>query len=589
MFDKILEISSRKATIKLIHPQLSNDILNAHVVFEDKERKVLGEIEKISEECIDVSLLGEFINNDYVDGVIRKPSMASSVRMINDNEIKILINANDNESVILGLSPLYSNIKIKANINKFFSNHTAMFGNTGSGKTYGIARIIQNLFSIPNAIPYNSVFFIFNTYSEYHNAFKDINKLNANLNYRKYTTNIKQTDEELISIPLWLLDVDDYANLLDITEYNQIMIIEKMLNYVCVFAKNDDESRKYKNHLIAKAILSVMFSNQLSARIRDQIFTILENCSTPELNLDFEVPGVGYKRQVRKCFDIDSQGDFVERILITQYIESFIDNDKEWKEQYEPIFFTLKDLEVSLNFALISEGLILNEKSYSEAIALKVRLHQMLKEQYSNYFKYKEFVTLDQYIASLILINNNKRAQIINFTLEDIDDRFAKTITKIYSRLLFKWTKNLKSRASVPIHIMLEEAHRYVQKDKDIEILGYNIFDRIAKEGRKYGLLLDLITQRPTELSEAAISQCSNFLIFKINHPDDLEYIKKMVPNMSLDVLEKQKNLQPGTCVAFGSIMKIPMIIKMELPNPEPYSSNCQIYNKWMIPMNKNN
>ena len=143
--------------------------------------------------------------------------------------------------------------------------------------------------------------------------------------------------------------------------------------------------------------------------------------------------------------------------------------------------------------------------------------------------------------------------------------------------------KNLPTRGSMPIHIMLEEAHRYVQKDNDINILGYNIFERIAKEGRKFGVVIDLITQRPTELSETVLSQCSNFLIFKINHPSDLEYIEKMVPNISSDVIEKQKSLQSGTCVAFGKMMKIPMIVKMQLPNPAPQSSNASIFNKWMI------
>jgi DNA helicase HerA-like ATPase len=128
----------------------------------------------------------------------------------------------------------------------------------------------------------------------------------------------------------------------------------------------------------------------------------------------------------------------------------------------------------------------------------------------------------------------------------------------------------------------LEEAHRYIQSDHDRFLFGYNIFERIAKEGRKYGVILGIITQRPVELSDNVISQCTNFLIFKITHPSDLEYIRKMVPNISADVIEKQKSLQSGTCVAFGKIMKIPMIVKMQLPNPEPHSSNAPIYNKWM-------
>ncbi len=329
--------------------------------------------------------------------------------------------------------------------------------------------------------------------------------------------------------------------------------------------------------------MSVLYSNQVAAKIRDQIFSILQDCYTDELNLDVEVPGIGYTREFRKCFDIDIHGEFVERILVTKYIQSFIDNNTKWSEDYVPIYFTLDQLEVALNFALISEGLLLNDKSYSEAIALKVKLHTINNSSSKEFFNVPSFITVEQFINSMLVNQNNGRVQIVNFVLEEIDDRLAKAIVKIFSRILFKFSKRLQPRGAMPIHILLEEAHRYVQKDRDIDILGYNIFERIAKEGRKFGVILDLITQRPTELSETVLSQCSNFIIFKLNHPTDLEYVRKMVPNISSDVIEKQKSLQSGTCVAFGRMMRIPMIIKMQMPNPEPQSSNASIYDKWIV------
>lgn len=587
MFKEITSISKNYALVK-IEGNINEDILNLNAVFEEENKKILGEIEEIIDNNVKITFLGEFVNGRFYSGIIRKPSLTSKIRLINQEELNELVGANDKYSMPLGLSPLYNNYPIRVNIDSLFSNHSAIFGNTGSGKTYGVARLVQNLFTMKDKIPFNSNFFIFNNTSEYDNAFKSINSYNPNFNYKMYTTSDDDTNNS-VKLPLWLLNADDYANLLDATEYSQISVIEKMLSLVSVFARNDEESHRYKNHLIAKAILSIMYSNQMPARMRDQIFTIVTDCHTEELNLDFEVPGVGYTRQFRKCFELDSQGQFVERILIVEYIEQFIDNDTKWNEDYVPIYFTLDDLEIALNFALISEGLLLNEKSYSEGIALKVKLHTLNNSSYSRFFNYPQFCNTAQFISDIILVNGNKRAQIINFVLEDVDDRFAKAMVKVYSRILFRFTKSMVNRGSMPIHIMLEEAHRYVQKDYDNQMLGYNIFERIAKEGRKFGLVLDLITQRPTELSETVISQCSNFLIFKINHPSDLEYIRKMVPNISADVIEKQKSLQSGTCVAFGAMMKIPMIVKMELPNPEPHSSNAQIYKNWMIEWNSNN
>ena len=187
---------------------------------------------------------------------------------------------------------------------------------------------------------------------------------------------------------------------------------------------------------------------------------------------------------------------------------------------------------------------------------------------------------MENYIATLVA-KNGRKAQIINFNLEDVEDWFAKVVVKIYTKMLFNFSKKLKDRASIPFHIFVEEAHRYVQKDNDVELIGYNIFERAAKEGRKYGLMFNLISQRPVEISDTVISQCANFLIFKITHPRDLDYITKMLPNISADIVEKQKTLQPGTCMAFGSAFKIPTIVRMQMPDPAPSSSSCDVVNTW--------
>ena len=586
MFKEIKNITKNYA-IAEINGDINSDILNINVVIEDNDLRILGEVEDIDNGLVKIAFLGEFHEGKFYSGIIRRPSLKSNIRIINTDELKELVGENDDKSMLLGLSPLYNNYPVKINIDKMFSNHLAIFGNTGSGKTWGVSRLIQNLFNLNGKIAFNSNIFIFNNTDEYHNAFSSINKYNSNFNYKMYSTSKSDNKEGLdLKIPLWLLDVDDYANLLDITDYFQINIIEKMLCYVSAFAKNDQDAIKYKNHLIAKAIISVLYSNQVSAKIRDQIFNILKDCYTDELNLDVPVPGIGYTREFRKCFDIDNTGEFVERILVTKYIQSFIDNETKWSEEYTPTYFTLDQLEVALNFTLISEGLLLNEKSYGEAIALKVKLHTLNNSSNKNFFEVSHFMTLDQYISSLILVDSSRRAQIINFVFDEIDDRLAKSLVKIFSRMVLRFSKMQAVRGSFPIHIMLEEAHRYVQNDRDSELLGYNIFERIAKEGRKFGVILDLITQRPTELSSNVLSQCSNFLIFKLNHPADLEYVEKMVPNISKDVIEKQKALQAGTCVAFGLMMKIPMVVKMQIPNPPPTSSNASIYDKWIIEWN---
>ena len=147
--------------------------------------------------------------------------------------------------------------------------------------------------------------------------------------------------------------------------------------------------------------------------------------------------------------------------------------------------------------------------------------------------------------------------------------------------MLFLKASTTKPRGSLAYHIIIEEAHRYVQHDNDIELLGYNIFERISKEGRKYGMFLALITQRPSELSDTCVSQCMNFVILRTLHPVDLKYIREMVPNVSSEIVLQLKNLKPGNCIAFGSAFKVPTSMYVDLPNPRPLSNNVDLEKVW--------
>ncbi|MEG2322583.1 MAG: DUF87 domain-containing protein [Bacilli bacterium] len=581
MLGKIVYISNNEAHIKLnTGLKVASNLMNMHIIFEDTNKLVLGEIDDIGSDLIKVRFLGEIVDNKFIGGVIRKPTLEANVRMINAKELNLIVGDNKPGNFMLGTSALYDNYPIMVNINDLFSHHMAIFGNSGSGKSCGVARLLQNVFQNPNLVPYKANIFIFDTYGEYHNAFTNFSQINPNFQFKYYTTNKNDTLGYPLQIPLWLLDNDDLALLLTATDHSQLPIIEKTLKIVRIFSASDDMAIRYKNHLIAKAIMTTLYTNQSAGSKRNDVFAIFNSCSTPQFNPEAQVQGVGYTRKFRECFLINNEDNFSESVLLSEYVSSFIDESLDNYEEKALNYFTLNDLEKALNFTLISEGLLRNEKAYSGAIALKVRLHSILISEYARYFKMDSFMTRDQYIASLIS-KSNKKAQLINFNLEDVEDWFGKFVTKTFVKLLFNYSKNIPNRASLPFHIFLEEAHRYVQNDNDVFLLGYNIFDRVAKEGRKYGLILNLISQRPVEISDTVISQMSNFLIFKISHPLDVEYISKMLPNISTEIVEKQKSLQPGTCMAFGSAFKIPMIVKMQMPNPVPESSNCDIINTW--------
>lgn len=581
MLGKITSIKDNNVYVALnVNVYDMDNIIGKNVVFDNH---IIGEVSNMSNSVMEVSLIGEIKDNKFIYGNLTKPSFKSECRIISGSELDIIYNVDKTKNVVkIGKSFLYNSYDVYLNINSFFANHFAILGNTGSGKSYSVSRLLQGIFYDAKRLPYNTNIFLFDAYGEYQRAFVNINQVNPNLNYKVYTTDLKSQDFELLRIPFWLLGVDDICLLLNVNDTRQIPIIEKALKLVCYFCKNDESVIKQKNDIIARSLLDVIFSGKNHSETRNKIVSILSKFSTNEINLEIKLVKGGWARSLRQCIYVEESGNFADIELVISYLEGFCMDDFELSFPDGSYAYTIKDFYTSLEFALISEGIFNSNKVFDYANILKIRLNSLMNSDYVNYFIYDRFITKEQYINT-ILAKDNGKAQIINFNINYVDDRFAKVIVKIHSKLLFDYIVKLPNRGSISFHIILEEAHRYVQNDTDVEILGYNIFERITKEGRKYGIILGLISQRPSEISETAISQCSNFIMFKMFHPKDLKFVSDIIPNISETVLSRIKVLHPGSCMMFGTAFPMPILTIVDKPNPEPLSQSCNIDNTWYV------
>lgn len=585
MLGKIQEIIDNSVIIKLdIDINQQPNLINLHIVFEDgTDRKVVAEIVNVNQTIMTANIVGEIKNNFFTPGSTIKPSFKSKIRIIKADELELLYGKQQLQFgyTNFGTSNVYQGYRINVAINEFFNSHFSVIGNTGSGKSSGVASILQKLYTATNKAPLNSSMFFFDAYGEYNNAFSRLHAINPNLNYKSYTTNIVDPDTEILRIPIWLLDVDDLALLLDATNPTQLPIIEKALKLVPILTGTSENVIKRKNDIIARALQDILLSGADSTKIRDQVVGVLTKFNTPTLNLESQIYQPGYVRTLKQCLYIDKTGKMQEIELVVEYIRTHIIEDNiEIPEEELNKFYTLNDLEEAMDFSLVSEGILKSDKVFDVANVMSVRLHTLATGENKEYFTYPEYIDRDEYINRLMTINN-QRAQIINFNINYVDDRVAKVITKIISRMLFIKASETKPRGSHAYHIIIEEAHRYVQNDIDVSLLGYNIFERISKEGRKYGIFLALITQRPSELSDTCVSQCANFIILRTVHPVDLKYIKEMIPNISEEVVLQLKNLKPGNCIAFGQAFKVPTVMYLDMPNPTPLSNNVDLNSVW--------
>lgn len=587
MLGTIEEIIDNSVTIKLsIDINEQPNLVNLHVIFDDGSgRKVVAEIANVNQTRMIANVVGEINENRFTPGASVKPSFKSKVRLIKTEELELLFGKQETAfgQTNFGTSNVYDGYKINVSINDFFSNHFAILGNSGAGKSCTVASILQKLFTSSPTPPIHSSLFFFDAYGEYTHAFGKIHEVNPRLGYKAYTTNIVDPDCEILRIPVWLLDVDDLALLLDANSPSQLPIIEKTLKLVPILTGTSDNVIKRKNDIIARALQDILLSGNDSTKIRDQVIGVLTKFNTPTLNLESQIVQPGYTRTFKQCLYVDKTGKMQEMELVVEFVRGYIIEDQVTLDPSEMNpFYTLQDLELAMDFALISEGILKSDKVFDNANVMSVRLHTLATGDSRHYFTYPKYVTRDQYIDSLLWDpQTNSPVQIVNFNINYIDDRLAKVITKILSRMLFLKLSTTKPRGSKAYHIIIEEAHRYVQHDSDIELLGYNIFERITKEGRKYGAFLAMITQRPSELSDTCISQCANFVVLRTLHPVDLKYIKEMVPNVSSEIVLQLKNLKPGNCIAFGSAFKVPTSMYIDLPNPRPLSNNVDLENVW--------
>ena len=584
MIGNIIEVLGNRVRVNLaIDITGQNNFLGVHVIFEDNDKKIVGEIVFLDKKECHINIVGELIGDKFISGINDRPAFKSKVRIITMPELEIILGKQEKtkDKTFFGLSTVYKNYKINVDTNSFFSNHFAIFGNSGSGKSCTFAKIIQSVFDNSENPPIKSRFIIFDAYGEYIKAFSHINTINSKLSTKVITTDIKDTNNELLQIPVWLLDIDDIALLLNADRVEQLPIIEKALKLAPIFKSENEEIIQLKNDIIARALIDIVRSGKESTIIRDQLVAVLSTYFTKDLNLNSEIHQPGYVRAFKQCLQIDAMGKMADIEIVVSFLNSFINDTFKIPDPDGSVVYNLVDLKSALDFALISEGILKSEKIFDYANVLSVRLNSLSNSEYGKYFKISDKMSKEEYISYLFLNKENRLAQILDVNINYVDDRLGKVIAKIISRMVFNVLVKSPIRGANPIHIVIEEAHRYVQEDNDLKLLGYNIFDRITKEGRKYGTILGLITQRPSELTDTSVSQCANFIILKIQHPKDLEYVANMVPNISQEGINQVKNLPAGTSLAFGSAFPLSINIKFPLASPEPLSNNSDIVKIW--------
>lgn len=195
--------------------------------------------------------------------------------------------------------------------------------------------------------------------------------------------------------------------------------------------------------------------------------------------------------------------------------------------------------------------------------------------------------SLGAFLEQLLGLTSNgngfvKRNQIIIVDMNAVEDEVVELVASVLARMTFRLLRQAEPRNRFPVHLLLEEAHRYIAETPSrYAIDASRIYERIAKEGRKYGLFLLIASQRPSELSKTVLSQCSNFVVHRIQNPDDLSQIRQMTPFISEAVLKRLPSLPKQHALVFGTSVNLPTTFRVREARPLPQSDDAKIRDLW--------
>jgi DNA helicase HerA-like ATPase len=246
--------------------------------------------------------------------------------------------------------------------------------------------------------------------------------------------------------------------------------------------------------------------------------------------------------------------------------------------------FSFNKLEEALDIAILFEESYGNRQIRDYCSSLMTRFKSVKDRGDFNFLTksdsdtgYTDFV--NQFIG---VDDNKKKSQIATIDLNSANDEAVEVISCVLSRMIFEKLRKAKERNKFPINLVLEEAHRYISTDSG-KVFGdaNRVFERIAKEGRKYGMFLLISSQRPSELSRTVLSQCSNFIVHRIQNPEDLSHIRQITPHISDTILKRLPSIPTQHALIFGHAVNLPTTFKVNTADPKPKSDNNEISKNW--------
>jgi len=505
---------------------------------------------------VEASPVGALISvNDSLEfkrGTQVLPVPTEIVHTFDTDDLSIIFSDDSSFGFEIGSLSGNSTVPFSIDGDRFFGKHIGIVGSTGSGKSCAVSSLIQNAVGIANAknshreSKKNSHVIIFDIHSEYSSAFTVSDEEKFNLN---------KLDVDNIKLPYWLMNAEELEAIFiesneqnshnQVSQFKQAVILNKEKHNPSLDKITYDSPIYFSIEEVYNYIFN---KNNLTVYEKDSI----KYFATLDDDIEFDE-----SRLWEKINFVSSTGNSKHKVF-----DAKVSKDGGFNGEFDRFISRLETK--------------LNDK----------RLEFLLKPTKEDLIDYKTD-DFGEVIKQFLGYMDKSNVTVVD--LSGIPFEVLSITVSLISRLMFDFAFHYSKirhvsddTNDIPFLVVCEEAHNYIPKAGGVEFkASKKSIERIAKEGRKYGLSLMVVSQRPSEVSETIFSQCNNFIALRLTNRVDQNYIKALLPDSSSGLVDLLPSLNQGEAFVVGDSVIIPSLVQLPKPNPEPKSASINVYKEW--------
>lgn len=576
-----------------------------------------------------LSIMGHIVETlqglEFERGAFSLPTVGDSILIPTIEQMNAVVRNNDKNTITIGTSPLAGNQEIKLSIDSLFGRHLAILGNTGSGKSCTVAGIIR--WSVEESIKEtrkspNSRIIILDPNGEYRHTFDD---LDMDVCYCAVKADDFDKEVKQLRAPAWMWTNQEWSSVLQASGKTQKPILREALRNLKSSSINIDVEKN--KDIISEDLLRAHLHNFLNF-LTDSII------NEEYLNKDYRTK---FGKQLNER--LDNMKIIISRIGVEF---SFIAESHAFEEKVESVLrnnrgiyngnvyynsFNLQevdDIKRQLQDLIDKLGKPDDKYLCSDDAPIEFEIEKLpsyiqILAQDSAASQYIEFMTIriesllrnanimsvmgsEPHISLLdwvnqYLGNSDEKGKICVIDLSIVPAEIVHLVVAVVARLVFEALQRYRKHygQELPTLMVMEEAHTFIKRysdengDYSANELCTRIFEKIAREGRKFGLGLVISSQRPSELSPTVLSQCNSYILHRIVNDKDQEMVKRLVPDTLGKLLDELPSLPAQKAIVLGAAVPLPTVVDIkDLPyGKRPKSDNPEFWKVWTRESNR--